>query len=125
MDGCETLEMTWPKLVKAIAETVAETKTFCNSPLATRALLYSDTLGGKQISRDDMWAVTTAELNEQAISALSPSGIERANSLHAALWEFHEAFNNRGETTSLKEWNDRMRVADEKAIKELGPQVGA
>ena len=33
------------------------------SPLATRALLYSDTIGRDDVLRDDMWAVTTKELN--------------------------------------------------------------
>ena len=39
----------------------------CEDALATRPLLYSDTLGGKEVHRDDMWVVTTAELNEVAI----------------------------------------------------------
>jgi hypothetical protein len=35
----------------------------CISELATRPLLYTDTIGGKQISGDEYWAVTTNELN--------------------------------------------------------------
>jgi len=35
----------------------------CRHPLATRPILYSDTIDGKQVGRDDMWAVTTEELN--------------------------------------------------------------
>lgn len=36
----------------------------CHSKLSTRPLLYTDTIRGEQICRDDMWAVTTDELNE-------------------------------------------------------------
>lgn len=39
----------------------------CNSPLTTRPILYTDVvkaLGG-QVLRDDLWAVTTEELNAQ------------------------------------------------------------
>jgi hypothetical protein len=36
----------------------------CESKLATRPLLWSDTLGGKQVYRDDLWAITTEELNK-------------------------------------------------------------
>lgn len=36
----------------------------CNSKLATRPLLYTDTIKGEQVFRDDMWAVTTEELNQ-------------------------------------------------------------
>lgn len=36
----------------------------CVSPLATRPVLYTDTImGGRQAMRDDLWAVTTEELN--------------------------------------------------------------
>lgn len=35
----------------------------CRHPLATRPILYTDTVGGKQTMRDDLWAVTTEELN--------------------------------------------------------------
>ena len=38
---------------------------FCNSPLAKRRVLYTDTIeGGQQSMRDDLWAVSTQELNE-------------------------------------------------------------
>lgn len=36
----------------------------CVSPLATRPVLYTDTLEGRQTCRDDLWAVTTDELND-------------------------------------------------------------
>lgn len=36
----------------------------CKSKLATRAILYNDTVGGEQVLRDDLWAVSTDELNE-------------------------------------------------------------
>lgn len=35
----------------------------CQHPLATRPILYTDTVGGKQTLRDDLWAVSTEELN--------------------------------------------------------------
>ena len=44
---------------------------------------------------------------------------ERANNLFGALLEFHNAFHNRGETTSLHEWNKRMKRADEHACQIL------
>lgn len=34
-----------------------------HAPIPPRALLYTDSIGGQQICRDDMWAVTTEELN--------------------------------------------------------------
>lgn len=40
----------------------------------------------------------------------------RANDLFAALLEFHNAFCNRDETTSLHVWNERMKSADENAV---------
>ena len=40
----------------------------------------------------------------------------RANDLFAALLEFHNAFCNRDETTSLHVWNERMKAADENAV---------
>lgn len=36
-----------------------------------------------------------------------------------ALREFCTAFENRGETTSLKEWNDRMKAAHANALEAL------
>jgi hypothetical protein len=39
-------------------------KGVCISQLATRPIMYTDTInGGQQAMRDDLWAVTTAELN--------------------------------------------------------------
>lgn len=35
----------------------------CKSDLAKRPLLYTDSIGGEQVCRDDIWAVTTEELN--------------------------------------------------------------
>ncbi len=35
----------------------------CNSPLATRPILYTDIVNGEQTCCDDLWAVTTEELN--------------------------------------------------------------
>jgi len=40
----------------------------------------------------------------------------RANDLFSALLEFHNAFCNRDETTSLHVWNERMKAADENAV---------
>lgn len=43
----------------------------CLSPLATRPVLYTDTIkGGQQALRDDLWAVTTDELNKVQQDAL-------------------------------------------------------
>lgn len=36
----------------------------CISELAMRPILYTDTVNGIQTCRDDMWAVTTEELNK-------------------------------------------------------------
>ena len=38
-------------------------KDVCYSKYATRPILYTDTIKGVQVCRDDMWAVTTEELN--------------------------------------------------------------
>lgn len=40
-------------------------------------------------------------------------------SLRAALGQFRDAFANRGETTSLHEWNERLKVADAFAARAL------
>lgn len=37
--------------------------TTCLHPLATRPILYTDSINGEQTCRDDLWAVTTDELN--------------------------------------------------------------
>lgn len=43
----------------------------CISPLSTRPVLYTDTIqGGNQAMRDDLWAVSTDELNQTAKDAL-------------------------------------------------------
>ena len=39
--------------------------------------------------------------------------------LRAALTAFCEAFENRGETTSLKEWNGRLKLANDSAREAL------
>lgn len=52
-----------------------EKKGFCTSGLAIRTLLYSDTLCGKQVGRDDMWAVTTEELKRADVCIQALSGI--------------------------------------------------
>lgn len=52
-----------PELSKIVQESV------CHSKLATRPILYTDTVGGKQTLRDDLWAVTTEELNEIEFSS--------------------------------------------------------
>ena len=38
-------------------------ETICESKYATRPILYTDTVRGIQTMRDDLWAVTTEELN--------------------------------------------------------------
>lgn len=44
----------------------------CKNRLATKPILYTDTVTGKQCLRDDMWAVTTEELNtmDEAVKLL-------------------------------------------------------
>jgi len=49
--------------------------TKCSSVLATRPILYTDTVGNEQVCRDDLWAVTTDELN--ALKSAEPSARER------------------------------------------------
>lgn len=44
----------------------------------------------------------------------------QVDDLRAALTGFREAFANRGETTSLYEWNERLKAADAKAAHVLG-----
>lgn len=38
--------------------------TICKSELATRPVSYSDVVQGEQVARDDMWMVSTTELNQ-------------------------------------------------------------
>ena len=49
------------------------------APVPARPILYTDTVSGEQCCRDDMWAVTTAELNaiSRAKQAAQPQVIER------------------------------------------------
>jgi predicted RNA-binding Zn-ribbon protein involved in translation (DUF1610 family) len=63
----------------------------CISPLATRPVLYTDTVGGVQTCRDDLWAVTTAELN--ALKPAPPTIVQ--NLLHWALGELLAALPDR------------------------------
>jgi len=41
-----------------------ERSRYCHSPQAKRPVLYTDTVGGEQCCVDNLWAVTTQELNE-------------------------------------------------------------
>jgi len=50
----------------------------------------------------------------------TPHGEE---ALRKALADFCNAFTNRGETTSLKQWNDRMKSAYDNAVLALGGQT--
>lgn len=59
---------------------------------------------------------TRKAYKEQARSVNSA----QAWAMRTALTEFCNAFNNRGETTSIKEWNDRMKVAYDAAVLALG-----
>lgn len=40
----------------------------CISKFAKRPLLYTDALGGEQTCRDDLWVLTTEELNSIAVT---------------------------------------------------------
>lgn len=48
---------------------------------------------------------------------------EVARQLESALRAFCEAFTNRGETTSIKEWNDRMKAAHDNAREALAGRL--
>ena len=43
-----------------------ERKRRCHSKYAKRPILYTDGVNGEQCCRDDLWAISTEELNEQA-----------------------------------------------------------
>lgn len=60
----------------------------CISPLATRPVLYTDTVGGNQTCRDDLWAVTTDELN----ALTQPRGTEQASEIPAILFDGHAVY---------------------------------
>ena len=60
VDGCICVTP-WPQ--KRDIKPQEEPMSICKHELATRPILYTDTIGGKQVLRDDMWAVTTEELN--------------------------------------------------------------
>lgn len=48
---------------------------------------------------------------------------DTARRLERVLTEFCHAFNNRGKTTSLKEWNDRMKVVYDDAQEVLAGRL--
>lgn len=55
-----------------------EQLTTCRSAYAKRPILYTDTVNGEQSMRDDLWAVSTAELNELRDSLAAREGeVER------------------------------------------------
>jgi hypothetical protein len=55
-------------------------------------------------------------------TAVYDEGILRQrDALHSMLFDFHEAFNNRWETSSLHDWNKRMKSVDDRASKFLEP----
>lgn len=54
------------------------TATFCKSNLATRPILYTDTINGQQVLRDDLWAVSTDELNACAELLLNLRALRNA-----------------------------------------------
>ena len=62
---------TYRQLWRDLSEREREWRTM-HYRVKPRAILYTDSLGGEQVCRDDMWAVTTAELNEaqQAVERL-------------------------------------------------------
>jgi hypothetical protein len=49
-------------------------KTTMRAPVPARPILYTDTIKGNQCCRDDMWAVTTEELNRLAEQKASAGG---------------------------------------------------
>jgi hypothetical protein len=54
----------------------------CRHPLAKRPILYTDSIKGEQVCRDDLWAVTTEELNALTLShggeRLDPVAVQEA-----------------------------------------------
>lgn len=84
-----------------------ERVTICEDVLATRPLLYNDTLGRQEIHRDDMWAVTTAELNK--VHAL------RAQ-LNQAVYEMEKAKQERNRAEDKADVQSARMAAMEKAL---------
>jgi len=58
----------------------------CQSDKATKSILYTDTIGGEQVCRDDMWAISTTTLN-----ALTASE-QRVKELEAEAQEEQDEF---------------------------------
>ena len=75
----------------------------CESKLATRPLLYSDSLGGNQVLRDDLWAVSTEELN-----AVESEVVKLRESLRRAV----EALNRINETDCTHDADCPSCIAD-------------
>lgn len=61
---------------------MSEKNTVCYSPLATRPILYTDTIKGEQTLRDDLWAVTTEELNEVEVLRVRREQAEKECAAH-------------------------------------------
>lgn len=61
--------------------------TFCNSKYATRPVLYTDTVGGEQTLRDDLWAVSTQELNDLEEEKQQSFDEGRAAGVNSVDWE--------------------------------------
>lgn len=51
---------------------MSDTEKMMRAPVPARPILYTDTIYGEQCRRDDMWAVTTEELNQLAASQQAP-----------------------------------------------------
>ena len=74
-------------------------------------------LAERHLSRQELQVLLAAAF-EAGAELTSPQ-----DDLRMALTNLCDAFNNRGETTSIKEWNDRMKVAHDNAREALAGRL--
>lgn len=66
---------------------------------------------------------TVNDLCDLAIKGLQVDSRPEEANLRAALAEFCEAFRNRGETTSLHEWGERLKAVHANALEALAGRL--
>lgn len=101
----------------------ASEERICRSPLARTPILYTDTVQGKEVHRDDLWAVTTAELNaledrhspEPGGEGHVPSDVRAAiEDYNSLLRTFHSVAGRYGRSTTWEGLQARIKeVLDE------------
>jgi hypothetical protein len=74
-------------------------------------VLYTDTIGGKQTMRDDLWAVTTKDLNAQSAELARLQGVVEA----ARRWNRTDQYQN----------VEAARAGEDKKIKDLQDALAA